>query len=185
MSNRLTPAFRAWFGDSKVTDADGLPLVVYHGTDKDVVAFDKAKVGANFPAMSRAFYFSSTPDGAENYALDPAGASYAQPAIPGIFRGEPAKIGAGGSNLMPAFLRMTNPLRKRALGNYSPEQWLDKHREKLLEQVKAGGHDGIAVEPGRYFVERGAVYAVFEPEQIKSAVGNCGRYDPGSPSILD
>ena len=27
-----TPAFKAWFGDSKVVDAEGKPLVVYHGT---------------------------------------------------------------------------------------------------------------------------------------------------------
>jgi len=29
-----TEAFRRWFGDSKVVDAQGEPLVVYHGTDK-------------------------------------------------------------------------------------------------------------------------------------------------------
>ena len=29
-----TPAFRAWFGDSKVVDADGQPLRVYHGTQR-------------------------------------------------------------------------------------------------------------------------------------------------------
>lgn len=34
-----TPAFRAWFGDSKVVDAEGKPLVVYHGTDKTFDAF--------------------------------------------------------------------------------------------------------------------------------------------------
>lgn len=29
-----TPAFKRWFGDSKVVDAQGKPLVVYHGTSK-------------------------------------------------------------------------------------------------------------------------------------------------------
>lgn len=29
-----TPAFRRWFGDSKVVDERGEPLIVYHGTDK-------------------------------------------------------------------------------------------------------------------------------------------------------
>ena len=37
-----TPAFKAWFGDSKVVDADGNPLVVYHGTMGDFEAFDPA-----------------------------------------------------------------------------------------------------------------------------------------------
>jgi len=34
-----TPAFKAWFGDSKVVDAQGKPLVVYHGTTKSFDAF--------------------------------------------------------------------------------------------------------------------------------------------------
>ncbi len=38
-----TPEFKAWFGDSKVVDADGKPLVVYHGTGRDVSAFDRSK----------------------------------------------------------------------------------------------------------------------------------------------
>ena len=29
-------AFKSWFGDSKVVDDDGKPLVVYHGTDQDL-----------------------------------------------------------------------------------------------------------------------------------------------------
>ena len=31
--------FKNWFGDSKVVDADGKPLVVYHGTNSDFSAF--------------------------------------------------------------------------------------------------------------------------------------------------
>jgi hypothetical protein len=27
-------AFKKWFGDSKVVDADGKPLVVYHGSQR-------------------------------------------------------------------------------------------------------------------------------------------------------
>ena len=34
-----TPAFKKWFGDSKVVDANGDPLVVYHGTDQDFSVF--------------------------------------------------------------------------------------------------------------------------------------------------
>lgn len=38
-ADALTPAFRKWFGDSKVVDERGEPLVMYHGTDKDFEAF--------------------------------------------------------------------------------------------------------------------------------------------------
>jgi hypothetical protein len=34
-----TSAFKRWFGDSKVVDRSGNPLVVYHGTDKDFDTF--------------------------------------------------------------------------------------------------------------------------------------------------
>jgi hypothetical protein len=38
-----TPAFKAWFGDSKVVDSAGKPLVVYHGTDKRFTRFNPRK----------------------------------------------------------------------------------------------------------------------------------------------
>lgn len=34
-----TPAFKKWFGDSKVVDGSGKPLVVYHGTNVDIKEF--------------------------------------------------------------------------------------------------------------------------------------------------
>src|SRR5690606_6529862 len=34
-----SPEFRQWFGDSKVVDASGEPLVVYHGTRKAFSVF--------------------------------------------------------------------------------------------------------------------------------------------------
>jgi hypothetical protein len=44
-----TPAFKKWFGDSKVVDENGEPLVVYHGTDKEFKKFDKKKtIGGQF-----------------------------------------------------------------------------------------------------------------------------------------
>jgi len=38
-------AFKKWFGDSKVVDAGGKPLVVYHWTDNDFSEFDMSMVG--------------------------------------------------------------------------------------------------------------------------------------------
>jgi hypothetical protein len=46
---RFTAAFKRWFGDSKVVDADGNPLVVYHAASVDIGnAFDPAKVQKGF-----------------------------------------------------------------------------------------------------------------------------------------
>lgn len=53
-----SPEFKRWFGDSKVVDADGLPLVVFHGTLSDFTRFNKKRANpeSNF---GQAFYFSN------------------------------------------------------------------------------------------------------------------------------
>jgi hypothetical protein len=55
-----TPEFRTWFGDSKVVDESGNPLVVYHGTDKDFESFDP---DMGYSATDRiGSWFSKNPD---------------------------------------------------------------------------------------------------------------------------
>lgn len=51
-----TPEFQTWFGDSKVVDAEGRPLVVYHGTDKPFtkVNMKKGAQGVFWVASDRA-----------------------------------------------------------------------------------------------------------------------------------
>jgi hypothetical protein len=72
-----TPAFKNWFGESKVVDATGKPLVVYHGTAKkftkfsfkdagqkiiwftsDKSAIDKGEVGAQGQGVTMDLYAS-------------------------------------------------------------------------------------------------------------------------------
>lgn len=48
-----TPEFKTWFGESKVTDGQGKPLVVYHGTAKAFDRFDANKT------MDGVFWFTS------------------------------------------------------------------------------------------------------------------------------
>ncbi len=54
-----TPEFRNWFGDSKVVDERGRPLVVYHNTSADFNAFDvsKARQSQDIPGI----FFSDSP----------------------------------------------------------------------------------------------------------------------------
>ena len=47
MDQTETKQFKRWFGDSKVVDRDGEPLVVYHATDADFTVFDRDKLGKN------------------------------------------------------------------------------------------------------------------------------------------
>lgn len=73
-----TEAFKRWFGKSKVVDAKGEPLVVYHGSaarrsDKGegIKAFDPARLGQYTGASSAeyGFFFSSSPEVANSYNM--------------------------------------------------------------------------------------------------------------------
>lgn len=58
--------FYNWFGDSKVVDEQGRPLVVYHGTYADFDAFNKNMV-SNYSAYSKNFYFTENKQRATDY----------------------------------------------------------------------------------------------------------------------
>lgn len=50
--------FANWFGDSKVVDDSGDPLVVHHGTDKEFSFFDISKSGMGSGLSTGAIWFS-------------------------------------------------------------------------------------------------------------------------------
>lgn len=63
--------FWRWFGDSKVVDAQGRPLVVYHGGKAGVEAFDPAKAGTiQTSDWGRGIYFTPAKWQAQGYATD-------------------------------------------------------------------------------------------------------------------
>ena len=73
-----SPAFKRWFGSSKVVNPDGSPMAVYHGSAvalskdrKGIEAFDPAMLGAYTGANSAGygFFFSSSPTVAESYNM--------------------------------------------------------------------------------------------------------------------
>lgn len=60
--------FWAWFGDSKVVDEQGRPLVVYHGTDAEFDTFDISKFGQTDPGLvGRGFYLTPQKSYAQRY----------------------------------------------------------------------------------------------------------------------
>lgn len=63
-----TPAFKAWFGDSRVVDEHGKPLVVYHGTTVPIEEFSTKHANAT-SALGAGIYFTNTAaDAGTNYA---------------------------------------------------------------------------------------------------------------------
>ena len=77
MSSKIinTPNFKKWFGDwennpnsaSKVVDENGLPLVVYHGTDADFNEFSSKFIGQLGTQHGQGFYFTSNKEFAGNF----------------------------------------------------------------------------------------------------------------------
>ena len=68
-----TPAFKKWFGDSKVVDAEGKPLVVYHGSDQRFNVFDMNRETKRWTSFTESTvqtsgsFFSLSREDAENY----------------------------------------------------------------------------------------------------------------------
>jgi hypothetical protein len=161
-----TPEFKNWFGESKVVDADGKPLTVYHGTSKDV-DFNSFKGNKN------GIWFTPNPDIASNYAMQNDSMGYRRGTG---YSMEPTNRA---SRVIPAYVSLKNPAvfevwpdviryatnYKKALGDY-------------FTQLKAQGHDGVIFGSGK-----DATYVAFNPEQVKSATGNKGTFDPSNPDI--
>lgn len=87
-----TPEFRNWFGDSKVVDSEGKPLVVYHGTGADFSIFDLGRGGeaTGNSAGERGFFFVDNSEMASAYAENTGKKS----------------------NVMPVYLALSNPERR-------------------------------------------------------------------------
>lgn len=166
-----TVAFKAWFADSRVVDADGKPRVMYHGT-----------------ASTAIMEFKSWRGVAGHFAFDPKFASdYAQEAHhDAVTDGYSIEQGAGGTVYM-VHLRAENifDLRlkehrlkvgiKEEIGSY-------EDLELNLEAIKMAGHDSyFDFEYDSASLPSGI--AVFSPTQIKSATGNRGSFEPTSPDI--
>ncbi len=63
--SKFNAAFWKWFGDSKVVDKKGRPLVVYHGTDQHFDIFEKLKI--NEISAASGFFFSGSRSDAKGY----------------------------------------------------------------------------------------------------------------------
>jgi GNAT superfamily N-acetyltransferase len=181
-----TPQFKKWFGDSKVVNEDGSPKVVYHGTTEDFSVFNKTKdIGYHF----------GTAEQASNRVTENR-----------FWNNEKIKDNA---NLMPVYLKADNLLRVPDMGQdwssiprilynegkLSKEkynQWIEKGnasngttqvwKQLTRELLQDLGYDGIVYDNTKES-SGGDSYIVFNPNQIKSAIGNTGEFDIESPDI--
>jgi hypothetical protein len=170
--------FWKWFGDSKVVDAQGRPLVVYHGTAKDFEAFSKK--GINFNQATLGYYFTSAPEPntSKGHYYGSTASEYAQNAQPEGYSTP------GGANIVPAYLAINSPIELNADGWYSANTAVDKQRSELENAKSTGKYDGII---SSYKKDKDGgneqILVAFNPSQIKSATGNNGDFDPSDDRI--
>lgn len=185
-----TPAFKNWFGDSKVVDDKGQPLVMYHGTPANIKRF----IPQDPTGRSAAIFISPDPEFA------------------GGFAGGEFTIATGGSpNIIPLYVRALNPfdfdnpkhrsmvidlaMEEEPLYRTAPDKegmrrvldealthqkanWSTLEQSGFQKAIKSLGFDSF------YVREEGIKnLAVYNPEQLKS-VFNKGTFDPKDPRIL-
>lgn len=180
-----TPAFKKWFGDSKVVDAQGKPLVVYHGTTADVREFRVSKRGT----FGAGVYFAEKPDDAD------------------IFTPQTGELG---ENHVPVYLSLQTPYEYTADFNAGEDVDIDSPAVPLVEYALgakapaaiararngdgnfgeavraaliAKGHDGIIVTYEGSTQGSTREFVAFEPSQVKSAIGNAGAFDESADDI--
>jgi len=88
-----TPAFKAWFSNSKVLHEDGSPMVLYHGTTKDFTEFNlNAPKTTDDGWFGKGLYFTPSTDSANVYSIDYKAGGMAE-----------------GSKVLPVYVNITNP----------------------------------------------------------------------------
>lgn len=156
--------FWKWFRNSKVVDSYGRPLVVYHGTDADFDDFDEKFKGvrSDHEPEDVGFHFSTDPEYADAYSYSSESKNFL--AYFKYFGEEPKATKMHSSNIIPVYVRIENPEYLK----------LQEHvNRETIERAKSKGKDGIISDWARNEKE----IVVFSPEQIKSSIGNTGKFD--------
>lgn len=192
-----TPEFKEWFGDSKVVDETGQPLVVYHGTGEKIEAFDVSKSGTNIDTgwLGEGVYLTDSPETASYYAKAGFNALKKPNVLPlylsiqkPFYWGKKGKGARGllmnGEKLPPeihdeVIQRTGFVFDRNKEPDWSQESGLSK---AVTEVLKEKGYDGIVADVSNSTTGTKEIVA-FKPTQIKS-VNNRGTFDPNDPRIM-
>ena len=172
--------FKKWFGDSKVVDENGKPLVVYHGSPShDITIFDSGK--SLYGEISKGFnFFTNKKSAYQNSAKD-----YAEFAGTDGFRRN--------GKVYETYLKIQKPLHIKYTSNAmtlynggkqyaTPVEYYDTNYKEIKEKYNNGDYDGIIIENTDKNNDDSIIYLVSNPEQIKS-VNNRGTFDAENPNI--
>jgi hypothetical protein len=156
--------FADWFRSGQVVNDHGHPKVVYHASYRDFDGFDVAPSDWTKRKNLPIYYFTDNPSAAYSYA------------------------GGQGSRIIPVYLSVQNIFDHRKkehmdmlsahvwdLVHFSDADWSTMEKKRVLNGIQKAGFDAMLVSD-----ETGRSIAVFDPRQIKSAIGNSGLYSSSS-----
>lgn len=194
-----TPEFKAWFGNSKVVDEKGQPLVVYHGGKKGIKSFSN-----KYAADKNMFFFTSDKELAREYqGYNESNLNNAD--IYPVYLKIQKPLVLLGRDDLETMARIIHPdndnLREEWLTNEIKyvDEYINRskdwawymgnlalqHRESIKTYADKNGYDGVFdYEPTTRgaFDENYKGFIVFNTNQIKS-VYNRGTFDPGNDNI--
>lgn len=198
-----TAAFKRWFDASKVVDDKGRPLRVFHGTNKNesgeaITSFDT--YGGNYGLFGLGAYFTENADVASSYTKKGKGTT---PTVYSAYLSIKNPIDMDAKANAEAWQKAfpdvdfasdykpagdTNEAYYRSAEEYQRDN--DALTYEAAEELQGGlvsmGYDGLTHIGGGRVKSEGVkhrVYIAFESEQIKSATGNSGGFDPTNPDI--
>ncbi len=205
-----SPEFKKWFGGSKVSNADGTPMVVFHGTKAPVSEFKESRTGAastifgNYEVKRFGIFAAEDAALAEEYARQgetPKGAAlqplYLQIEEPldtlnrpggysdSLFNAVEAKANEFGWDGYRTARRLGDLWGRGELWHLFDE---DEHNDPRdwIRLFKALGYDGLRIYDApsdNAKVTNPAAWVAFDPTQVKSATANKGTFDPNNPDI--
>ena len=199
-----SPEFKAWFGDwendpenaSKVVNPKtGEPLVVYHGTNNDdFYSFEKYHDGYD-DAPSEAFFFTNDLETAEEYAgyngriiesflymkepFSQFNESHVDELNSSIDDGEVNSPAYG--ETPPHFSTSENMWN--TIADNSHRLAHNDILNGVLNWVADNGYDGVILSDAIRDAGESVSYAVFNPNQIKSATDNTGSFSKENDDI--
>lgn len=161
----LNDNFWNWFGDSKVVDEKGNPLIVYHGTKSSFDIFKPSKNIGNQGENDqiKGMYFTDSLDGANWFAF----------------------IENDNRYLKSVYLSLQKPFIVDGLNELKSELNIDKLND-VDKILISKGYDGLIIKRG--FYANGGPYKmiiVFNSTQIKSATNNNGDFDINNNNIYE
>lgn len=183
-------AFRDWFGSSVVTEsgkAGGKPLVVYHGSPHDIQEY-KPNQGVIWFTNRKGLFKDgrNTFENATYLAIEnpldlyEARGAYDVATWREIFREQGLGDAADSLKFDSAIDADAEVRFGYLFANVDAELNGDTNIAKVLQDA---GYDGILAPSEISETGTDKTFVVFRPDQIKSAIGNRGTFDPADPNI--